>query len=298
MAKDLDSLLQELERLTGFSIKIEGFDEEHRAEAQKQVAMLVSAYRDKYDRTNFVRRVLLGEISGNDLYLGAGRYHMADNLRRELYVIDVDSRDTEIVLTILRQVFVSQGGDVVASVDGQKTVLLKVLATDESREEIDRRARVLLDTLNTEAMVKARVGYGRPVSKLQELSGAYQEACTCLEIGSIFYHGQNLFPYDKLGIGRLLYRLPTDVCRTFLKEVCKNFDIDDLDDESIGIINAFFENNLNISETARQLYVHRNTLVYRFEKLKALTGIDLRNFDEAMELKVAMMVADYLKAKE
>ncbi|MEE3419750.1 MAG: helix-turn-helix domain-containing protein [Lachnospiraceae bacterium] len=298
MAKDLDTSLSELEHLTGLSLRLEGLNGENEAEAQKKVAMLVSAYRDKYDRTNFIRRMLTGEIGGNDLYLWAAHFHIADKVRREVYVVDVDSSDTETVLTILKQMFVTNGGDVVASVDGHKTVLIKVLTARESRESIDKRAKVLVDTLNTEAMVKARVGLGHPTESVGELQEAYQEACTCLAIGSIFYHGQTLFTYDKLGIGRLIYRLPNDVCKSFLHEVCKDFDITTLDDESVSIINAFFENNLNISETARHLYVHRNTLVYRFEKLKALTGVDLRNFDEAMELKVAMMVADYLKTKE
>lgn len=298
MAKDLETSLDELERLTGLSIRIEGLDEENASEVQKQIAMLVSAYRDKYDRVSFVRKVLLGEVSGNDLYLWAARFHFAERQRREIYVIDVDSKDTDTVLTIVKQMFVTHGGDVVASVDGRKTVLIKVLSQKEKRDSIDKRARELLDTLNTEAMVKARVGYSDPTESIDELARAYQEACTSLTIGSIFYHGQSLFTFDKLGIGRLIFRLPEDTCKSFLQEVSKGFDLSTLDDESVNIINAFFENNLNISETARHLYVHRNTLVYRFEKLKALTGIDLRNFDEAMELKVAMMVADYLKAKE
>ena len=150
--------------------------------------------------------------------------------------------------------------------------------------------------LNTEAMVKATVAYGTIISELKEVSRSYKEAKMALDVGKIFYSNKSVIAYNNLGIGRLIYQLPIPLCKMFIKENFNGKSPDDFDEETLTTINKFFENDLNVSETSRQLFVHRNTLVYRLEKIYKLTGLDLRKFDQAIVFKVAMMVHKYLES--
>ena len=119
-----------------------------------------------------------------------------------------------------------------------------------------------------------------------------------LEVGKIFYVDKNVIAYSNLGIGRLIYQLPLPLCKMFIKEIFMNTSPDEFDEETLTTINKCFENNLNVSETSRQLYIHRNTLVYRLDKLQRSTGLDLRVFDDAITFKIALMVVKYMKYME
>lgn len=184
------------------------------------------------------------------------------------------------------------------TVDGTRIAMIRTIADKNASENMITEARTIVDMINTEVMVRVRVAYGRICQNLGELTEAFNEAVYALEIGRVFYSNVTCLDFSRLGIGRLIGQLPEEVCRLFLREVFGDGSPDDFDEETKQVINAFFENNLNISETARKLYLHRNTLVYRLEKLHQTTGLDLRRFDHAMELKLAMMVSDYLKEKE
>ena len=165
-------------------------------------------------------------------------------------------------------------------------------------EEMEQVARTILDMLNTEAMISARVAYGTIINEIKEVSRSYKEAKMALDVGKIFYSGKNIIAYANLGIGRLIYQLPMPLCRMFIKEIFDNRSPDDFDDETLTTIYKFFENNLNVSETARQLYIHRNTLVYRLDKIQKATGLDLRVFEDAITFKIALMVVRYMKYME
>ena len=141
------------------------------------------------------------------------------------------------------------------------------------------------------------VGIGTMAMHLRDLAKSYKEAQIAIEVGKVFDTEKYIINYENLGIGRLIYQLPTTLCEMFLQEVFKKNPIDALDQETLFTINKFFENNLNVSETARKLFVHRNTLVYRLEKIKKLTGLDLREFDDAIAFKVALMVKKYLASR-
>ena len=116
-----------------------------------------------------------------------------------------------------------------------------------------------------------------------------------LEVAKIFYPMKRTIEYGNLGVGRLIYQLPVDLCQLFVKEIFGDNIPEEIDEEILSTVSKFFENNLNVSETSRQLYIHRNTLIYRIEKLQKATGLDVRVFDDALTLKIALMVVNYMK---
>ena len=154
---------------------------------------------------------------------------------------------------------------------------------------------MIVDMMNAEAMMNVRVAYGTIVQELKDVSKSYKEASLALDVGKIFYVEKKVNAYSNLGIGRLIYQLPVNLCRIFIDEIFGDADPAEFDEEILTTVNKFFENNLNVSETSRQLFVHRNTLVYRIEKLQKSTGLDVRTFDDALTFKIAMMVVNYMK---
>ena len=204
----------------------------------------------------------------------------------------------ENALATIRNIFSARTRDFITALDDSGIIVVRELQSTESYEELDGIACMLVDMLNTEAMTSAWVSYSNVAVDIMELSDAYKEARTALEVGKIFYADKNVFGYNRLGIGRLIYQLPTQVCNMFVGEIFGEESLESIDDETLNIIRTFFENNLNVSETSRKLFVHRNTLVYRLEKIKKITGLDLREFDHAIIFKVALMVRKYLASRD
>ena len=198
------------------------------------------------------------------------------------------------VVEIVRGIFPAKTKDFVTAVDEHSIILVKELRDKEATDEIDRIAKVIEETLNTETNSKVYISSGTVVGDLKDVSRSYKEAKMALEVGKIFETDKYIVNYEKLGIGRLIYQLPLPLCRMFIKEVLHGLTMDDFDDETLATVNKFFENNLNVSETSRQLYIHRNTLVYRLDKLQKMTGLDLRNFDDAIIFKITLMVSKYM----
>ncbi len=300
MEDEILEALRKLERVTGLKLELAARTEEEMTAAKEKLSMLTLAYQERYDKSSFIRSMLRGELTRQELQSRASHFHLQKEMRYFLLVIETKPEYQKMAVNILKEMFISRAGDAVVSMDDRKIILMKPVArifADQIAEEIESLARTSVETLNAEAMIRARVGYSEVAEPLEKLSDSYRETCMALTIGRTFYNGKTVMSYQKLGIGRLIYRLPKDVCRQFLDEVFRGQN-PEIDDETYNLINAFFKNNLNLSETARQMFVHRNTLVYRIEKLHQMTGLDLRNFDEAVELKIALMVASCLKAKE
>ncbi len=265
-----------------------------------QVRSLVCAYREQFDRNSFIQNVVLGNMLVVDMYNKAKKLHI-EAAQRVVFVIEVAGKKDSIVVETVRSMFVDSTKDFVTEVDEQSVVLVKDVRDMESEEDLAGMAKMLVDNLHAEAMVKVRVGYGNRVNLLPEIARSYQEAKLALEVGRIFYIEEDMVSYGNLGIGRLIYQLPASLCEMFLKEVFGEKIPASFDEELMITINKFFENNLNISETARQLYVHRNTLVYRLERIEKSLGLDVRTFEDAMLFKIAMMVIshmDYQKGLE
>ncbi|MBR3600885.1 MAG: helix-turn-helix domain-containing protein [Lachnospiraceae bacterium] len=260
-----------------------------------QLEALILAYKEKYDRNNFFQNLILDNLLLVDIYNRAKKLHLEVESKRIVYLVETKVESEGIVKEMLRSLFSQQNGDYVVSVDERNIVLIKSLHNDDTEEEIQQTARTIVDMLNAEAMLTVKVAYGTVVKELKDVSKSYKEAKMALDVGKIFYIEKNVIGYEKLGIGRLIYQLPVSLCRMFMSEIFGNNLPDKLDEETQITIHKFFENSLNVSETARQLYIHRNTLVYRIEKLQKETGLDIRNFDDALTFKIALMVVNYLQ---
>ena len=201
-------------------------------------------------------------------------------------------------LETVRSLFATKTKDFITAVDEKNIILVKEVKPGETYEDLEKTANTLLDMLNTEAMTKVHVAFGTIVNEIKEVSRSYKEAKMALDVGKIFYSNKNVVAYSNLGIGRLIYQLPLPLCRMFIKEIFDGKSPDEFDEETLATINKFFENSLNVSETSRQLYIHRNTLVYRLDKLQKSTGLDLRVFEDAITFKIALMVVKYMKYME
>lgn len=251
-------------------------------------------YDEKYDRNNFMKNVLLGNILPGDITIRAKELRVKSESRRIVYLIRTEKTRELYAYNIIQSLFPNNNKDYIILLDDQNTVLVKELKDNEDNEEIYKKARIIIDTLSSELMIKANIGIGTEAQSLRDVARSYKDAQTALKIGQIFESEKNIVDYNHLGIGRLIYQLPTTLCRLFLNEVFKEGVLETIDSEAMITIQKFFENNLNVSETSRQLFIHRNTLVYRLDKIQKITGMDLRKFDDAIYFKVAMMVKRYL----
>ena len=248
------------------------------------------------NRNIFIKDVLLGNLLAVDMHSKAKRLHI-EAKPRVCYVIDTGNKSTDLVMELVKNLSNLKAGDFVTTVDEHSVVLVKDISNETAtEEELEDVAKSLVDSLHMEAMVKVRVGYGNMVTEISEIAQSFQEAKMALQVGKVFYAEKDTISYGKLGIGRLIYQLPMSLCNMFIKEVFGDKIPDVLEDEeAMSTITKFFENNLNISETARQLYVHRNTLVYRLERIEKEIGLDIRKFDDAMTFRIAVMVMAHMK---
>ncbi|MCI8506354.1 MAG: PucR family transcriptional regulator, partial [Lachnospiraceae bacterium] len=245
-------------------------------------------------KDNFIKNLLLDNLLLVDIYNRAKKLHIDINVRRVVFVIETQTENDTVALETVKSMFSAKSKDFITAVDEKNIILVKELKLGESYEDMEKVAKMILDMLNTEAMATVHVAYGTIVNEVKEVSRSYKEAKMALDVGKIFYSDKNIVAYNNLGIGRLIYQLPVSLCRMFIKEIFDGKSPDDLDDETLTTINKFFENNLNVSETSRQLYIHRNTLVYRLDKLQKSTGLDLRVFEDAITFKIALMVVKYM----
>ena len=251
-------------------------------------------YDEKYDKTNFMQNIIFDNLLSFDLHQKARELHIDIDAPRAVFYIKVQESGESSIYEVIRNMFPDKVKDFVINIDSGNIVLIKEMKEVVSSEELETIAQSILDTVNSETMLTVLIGLSSVATNIDELNNSYKEAQTALEVGKVFDEEKYILNYDNLGICRLIYQLPIKLCELFLQEVFKKGDITSLDDETILTINKFFGNDLNVSETSRQLFVHRNTLVYRLEKIYKLTGLDLRKFDQAIVFKVAMMVHKYL----
>jgi len=260
-----------------------------------QFQNLIHAYKERLDKNHFFQNLLLDNLLLVDIFNQAKKLGIEVERRRVVFLIEPKNETDNIVLETMKGLYATGSKDFVTSVDEGHIILIKALETTEGYKELNMIAKSIVDTLTMEAMVNMRAAYGTIVNQLRDVSKSYKEAGMALDVGRIFYEQKNVLAYNELGIGRLIHQLPVSLCDMFLQEVFDGKAVDQFDEETLSTVNQFFQNNLNISETARQLYVHRNTLVYRLEKIQKLTGLDVRVFDDALTFKIAMMVSNHLK---
>lgn len=263
--------------------------------AVSQIQNLIVAYKERFDRNNFFQNLLLDNLLLVDIYNRAKKLHIEAAVRRVIFIVETNSEKDSTPTELLTGMFSSQSGDYITAVDESSVILVKSLEANEGYEVLEQTAQTIVDMMNMEAMLNVRVAYGTIVNELKDLSKSYKEAKMALDVGKIFYAEKKVNAYNTLGIGRLIYQLPVNLCKIFIEEIFGENIPMDFDEETLNTVNKFFENNLNVSETSRQLFVHRNTLVYRIEKLEKITGLDIRTFDDALTFKIALMVVNYMK---
>ena len=266
--------------------------------AVSSIQNLIVAYKERFDRNNFFQNLLLDNLLLVDIYNRAQKLHIEVECPRIIYLIDTKIEKDNSAMEMLKSLFSSQNGDYITAVDEKNIILIKALEREDDLDTIEKTADMIVDMMNSEAMMNVRVAYGTVVSELREVSKSYKEATMAMDVGKIFYAEKCVISYAKLGIGRLIYQLPVNLCKIFIEEIFGDNVPYDMDEETLTTINKFFENNLNVSETSRQLFIHRNTLVYRIEKLQKSTGLDIRVFDDALTFKIALMVVNYMKYLE
>ena len=256
-----------------------------------------SLYDEKYDKGSFIKSILLDNILPSDIYIKSNELHFSNDERRIVFVIKFQSNSPTPPYEIVQEIIGTGDRDYVINISEQDVVVVREITADADSENMESYARNLIDTIHAKHRLKATIGISSVVDNLKDLARAYKEARIAFEVGKVFDIEKPVISYDNLGIGRLIYQLPTTLCEMFLSEVFKKGSLESLDRETLMTVQSFFENNLNVSETSRKLFVHRNTLVYRLEKIRKLSGLDLREFDHAVTFKVALMVKKYLSNK-
>ena len=249
---------------------------------------------EKYDKSSLVKSIIMGNILPGDIAVRAKKLNMDREGQWGVFLINTEKSSDVYPTDVIRNLFPDKSRNFIFDADDSSTVLVRRFKGNDSKTEADSTAKAIVDTLNTELMIKATVSIGTTANSINEVGRAYKEAQTARHVGGIFENDKTIFSYDNLGLGRLIYQLPVDLCRLFINEVFRENTLDSLEPEILLTIQQFFKNSLNISETARQMYIHRNTLVYRLDKINKLTGLDLRKFDDAILFKVSMLVKRHL----
>ena len=284
-----------------YAVFCSGDDETARSFCQMAFIALNDAktfYEEKHDRGTFVKNIIMDNILPGDIYIRAKELHFATDAPRAVFLIRQVGHSDVATVDVLTGMFPDKMQDFVLSVNETDVAIIKQISGTVTAEDLEKIAVSVEDTLKNELRIKTIIGIGTVAEHLRELADSYKEAQTAIEVGKVFDTEKTVMHYENLGIGRLIYQLPTTLCEIFLREVFKKNSLDSLDQETLFTINKFFENSLNVSETSRKLFVHRNTLVYRLEKIRKLTGLDLRQFDHAIVFRVALMVRQYLASRE
>ena len=263
-----------------------------------QIQSLLIAYKERFDKDNFVKNLLLDNLLLVDIYNRAKKLHIDTEARRVIFIVETNHEKDNSRLDNIRGILSARTKDFITAVDEKDIIIMKQLGLTEGYPELEKAAAEFYDALKSEGEENVRIAYGTIVNDIREVSKSYKEAKLALDVGKIFFDEKKVIAYSTLGIGRLIYQLPIPLCKMFIREIFEGKSPDEFDEETLATINKFFENSLNVSETSRQLYIHRNTLVYRLDKLQKSTGLDLRVFEDAITFKIALMVVKYMKYME
>lgn len=266
--------------------------------ASFQIQNLLVAYKERFDKDNFIKNLLLDNLLLVDIYNRAKKLHIDTDVRRVVFIVETNRDKDGNELEKIRSIFGGKTKDFVTAVDEKNIIVVKEVGENEGYDELNKTAEVIVNLFRSDTEGDVHVAYGTIVNEIKEVSRSYKEARMALDVGKIFFEEKDVIAYSTLGIGRLIYQLPIPLCKMFIKEIFDGKSPDDFDEETLTTINKFFENSLNVSETSRQLYIHRNTLVYRLDKLQKFTGLDLRVFEDAITFKIALMVVKYMKYME
>ena len=263
-----------------------------------QLQNLLVAYKEKFDKDNFIKSLILDNLLLVDIYSRAKKLRIDTEARRCVFIVEVSKGHENATMDSLKSMFSDKNREFITSVDENNIIVIKELSDNETYENLERTAKEMLSVIKNGQHIRVHIAYGTIVRELKEVSRSYKEAKMALDVAKIFFTDREIIAYSYLGIGRLIYQLPLPLCKMFIKEIFDGKSPDEFDEETLVTINKFFENSLNVSETSRQLFIHRNTLVYRLDKLQKTTGLDLRVFEDAITFKIALMVVKYMRYME
>ena len=263
-----------------------------------QIQGLLTAYKERFDSDHFYKNLLLDNLLLVDIYNRAKKLHIDTEKKRVIFIVEMAENSDVGTLERMRVILHARTKDFVTAVDEKNLIVVKEVEGQAGYKEIERFAQDMFQSLTREGEKGFYIAYGTITNEIKDLSKSYKEAKLALDVGKIFFSDKSVIAYNTLGIGRLIYQLPVPLCKMFIREIFEGKSPDDFDEETLTTINKFFENSLNVSETSRQLFIHRNTLVYRLDKIQKLTGLDLRVFEDAITFKIALMVVKYMKYME
>ncbi len=263
-----------------------------------QIQSLLVAYKERFDKDNFIKNLLLDNLLLVDIYSRSKKLRMPIEQKRTVMLIQASNASDINLLEISKAALGNSTKEFITAVDEKEVIIIKDLVDNEKNVDIDRYATSAIKKLEKEGAKGVRISYGTTAREIKDVSNSYKEAKMALDVGKIFFEGKKVIAYSELGIGRLIYQLPIPLCKMFIKEIFGSKTLEDFDEETLVTINKFFENSLNVSATSRELFIHRNTLVYRLDKLQKTTGLDLRMFEDAITFRIALMVIEYMKYVE
>ena len=263
-----------------------------------QIQNLIVAYKERFDKDSFIKNLLLDNLLLVDIYNRAKKLHIDADVRRVVMILELQQEKDHSSMESVKSFFGGKSKDFITAVDEKSIIIVKELEDGEGYAEMDKLAHAILDTLGLNQNEETHIAYGTIVNELKEVSRSYKEARMALDVGKIFFGEKDVIAYSSLGIGRLIYQLPIPLCKMFIKEIFENKSPDDFDEETLVTIDKFFENSLNVSETSRQLYIHRNTLVYRLKQIKDCLELDINNNEISRELLAFMIMYDLSKSSE
>jgi len=266
--------------------------------ASFQLQNLLVAYKERFDKDNFIKNLLLDNLLLIDIYSRSKKLHIETEIKRVVIIVETENARENNTLEVVRTHFANDNRDFVTAVEESNVIIVKDLSDGDQQKDIEKCTRILENHLEKEGFAGILISYGTVVNEIKEVSRSYKEAKMAMDVGKIFFDDRTIIAYSQLGIGRLIYQLPIPLCKIFIREIFDGKNPDDFDNEMLTTIAKFFENSLNVSETSRQLFIHRNTLVYRLDKLLKITGLDLRIFEDAITFRIALMVVKYMRYME
>lgn len=293
--KNLQSALNELKRITGVSFHIDIDSSEEDSHTLEQLKALIAAYKEKNNRETILKKWITGSIETHELYHTAKRFHIPLTSARSLFLIESQEDFDDSVFTILKHAFPDNIQVWMIPMSLRQIVIVYTFSDEDAEKELLPTAFLIMDILNTEALIQVKISFSSIIHHLNELPSAYQETVLALNVGKIFYVDQNIYPYNQLGLGRLIYSLSPEQCTAYLREVLGTDSTSFFPPDMVHTITCFLNNNLNIAETTRQLHIHRNTLIYRIEQIEKETGLDIRQFHDAMTIKTVLLILNYLQ---
>ncbi len=284
MDKEIQDLLTKLNIKTGLHLEIseQNVDDDTSLRLQE----LLLSVKDHAGRDLFWQNLLLGQLSREETVLLSRRFHIDMSARRVLFLVAFLDTVSDVTRSMLKTI--TTGRDEVLSLDERHIAIIKI----PGDSDMDTWAYSLSDMISSEAMVSSMIAYDDPVEDINMLPDSYKNCEAALRLAGLLHADKKVVSCDRLAFEKLLYSVGQEDALDFLRRTVTGIDMSAIDNEMKNTITTLFENELNIADTAKALFIHRNTLVYRLEKFQKQTGLDLKKFDDAVICKTAFVLSE------